>query len=107
MTPEDGRARYEQARRAGRAKPADALRTTPTTAEETRAALDKLAAICHTPTPAGVCGHTNSLHEEGTRKGQRVATRCTIMTAAGPCGCRLFQLTGENDDGTDEPVGPQ
>jgi hypothetical protein len=80
---------------AGRAKPADALRITRSPAEN-RAAL---MVPC-------ICGHFNGLHEEGVRAGQKVATRCTIITGAGRCGCPLF-ATGGDSNGTNEPVGPQ
>jgi hypothetical protein len=40
--------------------------------------------------PCGSCGHGNRLHQPAQRNGRQVAAWCTIITAAGVCGCRLF-----------------
>jgi hypothetical protein len=55
---------------------------------------------CATVLPGGgVCGATGYEHDTGTRAGAEVRTRCSIATAAGPCGCRAYAPQPETQGG--------
>ena len=56
---------------------------------------------CATVMPGGgVCGAAGCEHDIGTRAGAEVRTRCSIATAAGPCGCRVYAPQPETPGGT-------
>jgi hypothetical protein len=96
-----GREAYELARRKalrqGR-RPAD-----PQQAPGRPGAPARVAALmrpCVTVLPGGgVCGATGYEHDTGTRAGAEVRTRCSIATAAGPCGCRVYAPQPETPGG--------
>lgn len=94
-----GREAYELARRKAQARrPADPQLAPGRAGAPARVAV--LMRPCATVLPGGgVCGATGLEHDTGTRGGVEVRTRCSIATAAGPCGCRAYVPQAEAPGG--------
>jgi len=94
-----GREAYELARRKAQARrPADPQQAPCRPGAPARVA--ELMRPCATGLPGGgVCGATGYEHDTGTRAGAEVRTRCSIATAAGPCGCRVYAPQPETPGG--------
>jgi hypothetical protein len=94
-----GREAYELARRKAQARrPADPQQAPGRPGAPARVA--EMMRPCTTVLPGGgVCGATGYEHDTGTRAGAEVRTRCSIATAAGPCGCRVYAPQPETSGG--------
>ena len=95
-----GREAYELARRKAHGRrPADPQQAPGRPGAPARVA--EMMRPCATVLPGGgVCGAAGCEHDIGTRAGLEVRTRCSIATAAGPCGCRAYVPQGETPRGT-------
>jgi hypothetical protein len=95
-----GREAYELARRKAQARrPADPQQAPGRPGAPARVA--EMMRPCATVLPGGgVCGAAGCEHDIGTRAGLEVRTRCSIATAAGPCGCRAYVPQPETPGGT-------
>lgn len=89
MATGDGREVYAEERRRALARTGDPQGIV-TGGPACLAALAALAARCRCGDPCMV----HEIAESGPRKGGR--TWCTMMTAAGSCGCRKYTPEGEN-----------
>jgi hypothetical protein len=94
-----GREAYELARRKAQARrPADPQQAPSRPGAPARVA--EMMRPCATVLPGGgACGATGYEHDTGTRAGAEVRTRCSIATAAGPCGCRAYAPQPETQGG--------
>jgi hypothetical protein len=94
-----GREAYELARRKAHGRrPADPQQAPSRPGAPARVA--EMMRPCATVLPGGgVCGATGYEHDTGTRAGIEVRTRCSIATAAGPCGCRVYAPQPETPGG--------
>ena len=94
-----GREAYELARRKAHGRrPADPQQAPGRPGAPARVA--EMMRPCTTVLPGGgVCGATGVEHDTGTRAGAEVRTRCSIATAAGPCGCRVYAPQPETPGG--------
>jgi hypothetical protein len=84
------RDQYDTARRKAQARtPADP-QSNVTGGPAALAAVTAMKRPCVTAVTAGTCGHAGYEHATGTRGGRETRTACSIATAAGRCGCRVY-----------------
>jgi hypothetical protein len=86
-----GRARYEQAAKAGRRRtPADPQPSGVFGGPHVPAENAEMMRPCRTLTAGGRCGHTGYEHVTGTQAGRETRKACSVATAAGACGCTIY-----------------